>query len=82
MLCVKVHVAIDLIKLHRKLILEGIIFVTAGKLAEELSISTRSAGKVLSKMSEKGLVVKCSKTTYKVLLENCVVRTGISARVV
>ncbi|MEM0001224.1 MAG: hypothetical protein QXH02_04965 [Desulfurococcaceae archaeon] len=76
----KVHVAVDLAKLHRKLAEEGVVFVTVGKLAEGLSTSTRSAGRILSKMSEKGLVVKYSKTTYKVLLENYVVNARRSAR--
>ena len=65
---VKVHTAIDLSKLHRNLLEKGIFFVTVESLARDLSISTRSAGKILSKMCEKGLVMKCSKSTYRVLL--------------
>jgi len=63
----KVHVAIDVLKLYRRLVSEGTRFITTEGLAEELSISTRSAGKLLSKMQERGLVTKCSKSTYKIL---------------
>ncbi|MEM1627918.1 MAG: hypothetical protein QXP02_00260 [Desulfurococcaceae archaeon] len=64
----KVHVALDVYALHRKLILSGKVFIKIDDLARDLSISTKSAGKILSKMVEKGLATRWSKNTYQLLI--------------
>lgn len=42
-------------------------YMNPRRLAEDLGVSTRTAGKVLARMERAGLAVRVSKYTYKVL---------------
>jgi len=63
----RVHVAVDVYDLYLRLVEAGIYFISVDELAKILATSTRSAGRVLSKMYELGLAVRLSKNTYKLI---------------
>jgi DNA-binding IclR family transcriptional regulator len=45
-----------------------LFFVSVDDLARIFAISTRSAGRILSKMCELGLAIKLSKNTYRLVV--------------
>jgi len=62
-----IHVAVDVYDLYLRLVEAGIYFISVNELAKILATSTKSAGRVLSKMYELGLAVRLSKNTYKLV---------------
>jgi len=63
----QVHVSIDVYDLYLRFVESGVFLVTVSDVARLLAISTRSAGRILSKMCELGLATRLSKNTYRLL---------------
>ncbi len=61
----KVKISVDLERLSLSLSLSGKRYISVRNMAELLGTSTKSAGKILSKLEARGYVERYSRRTYR-----------------
>ncbi len=62
----RIKVSLDLERISKVLMEMEITYITVRKLADILGISTRTAGKIMSRLEALGIVERYSRRAYKV----------------